>query len=422
MAEMAELAAGKRLITADRVWTAGNGAEVIDHGVVLTEGGSITAVGRQADLGSAADDAQRVDFPGSTVLPGLINAHVHLVFSASLDPVADLLAEQRSGTAALTIRAMTSLQLSARAGVTTVRDLGGPNEVIFGVRDAVDDGRVAAPRVIASGEPITITGGHCHWFSHECDTSDEIRRAVRRQVSDGANLVKIFATGGNMTPRTNPFAPQYTQEQLQACVEEATRLGVQVAAHAHAPEGIRRAANVGVSTIEHCFFETADGVEYNPETGETMARDKVAFVPTMGANLLRMRENAALVPDRPVVKRLLARFELLQGALRDLHAAGAPLVFGNDAGIPQRVHHGFAADVGALTHPDTLGISPLAALEAVTSASAAHLGLGDCGVLEVGRRADVLAVDGNPLTDIADLERTRFVLAGGRPITAGPER
>ena len=312
--------------------------------------------------------------------------------------------------------AVARLEAAGQVGVTTVRDLGGPNEVIFPIRERAAAGRLAAGRVIASGSPITTPGGHCHWFSHECATSAEIRAAVRTQSSLGADLIKIFATGGNLTPGTDPFAPQFEEEELAACVDEAAASGLAVAAHAHAPEGIRRAAAARVSTIEHCFFETPDGVGYAPETADLMVANGVAFCPTFGASILRLME---LPPEQlaPTPARLIGKFEALRSALRSLRAAGAVLVAGSDAGIPMRHHTDYPADVAAMAREDTLGLTPRQALEAATSVAASHLGLADCGLLEPGLRADVLAVEGNPLANADDLTRTRLVWAGGRRVT-----
>ncbi len=366
--------------------------------------------------GARGDGADTIDLPGCTVMPGLINAHVHLVFSSTLTPVEDFLADRDAGVDTMVAAAVGRLEASARVGVTTVRDLGGPNEVIFEVRDRAATGRVAGGRIIAAGSPITTPGGHCHWFSHECTTSDEIVAAVRTQVSLGADVIKIFATGGNLTPDTDPFAPQYGESEMAACVREATAAGRPVAAHAHAPEGIRRAATAGVSTIEHCFFETPDGIAYDAETADLMAANGVAFCPTFGVSLLRLMD---VPPEQldPVPRRLLSKFKQLTAAQRSLRAAGVLLIAGSDAGIPMRPHTDFPADVAGMAREDTLGLSPREALEAATSVAASHLRLGDRGLLEVGRRADVLAVDGDPLTDIDALTRPRLVWIGGQPVT-----
>lgn len=402
------------LITADRVWD--GLAEPLDHGFVAVDDGLITAVGRQAELGSAFDHHERVDLGAATLLPGLINAHVHLALSGSATIVDDFLTESSGGAAVLMARAIANLETAARGGVTTVRDVGSPNPIAFAARDAGAAGLLPLPRVVTSGEPITITGGHCHWFSHECDNEDQVRQAVRHQVKAGADLVKIFATGGNLTPRTNPYAPQYSAEELLAATTEARRLGVPVAAHAHAPEGIRRAVAAGVSTIEHCLFETVDGVEYDPGVADVMAAGGIAFCPTLGAGILvMMGMDPADLP--PIPRRLTQKSEQFSAGLRDLIARGVRVVAGNDAGgIPNRTFADYGADVGALADPRLLALSPRDALVAATSGAAAVCGLSDTGALVPGRRADIVAVDGDPLTTIADLTRTRLVLIAGRVV------
>jgi imidazolonepropionase-like amidohydrolase len=398
------------VVCADRVWD-GVSSEAIPRGFVGVDGDLVAAVGRQADLGSRFDGAHRVDLGCATVVPGLVNGHVHLTFSASPTPVEDYLADAAAGPCVLTLRAVTNLEAAARVGVTTVRDLGTRNDVAFAVREAAASGRITSPRIVSSGEPITVTGGHCHWFSHQCDTEAEIRRAVRRQASGGADLVKIFATGGNLTPRTNPFAPQFTSAELRSCVEEATRLGLPVAAHAHAPEGIRRAVAAGAATVEHCMFETAEAVEFDPAVADAMAAAGVAFCPTLGASLQRLLIEPE--PASPVMRRILGKLPAILQAMRSLIGAGVPLLAGSDAGIPNRPFGDYPADVGVLVGEGGLGLTAREALMAATSRAAAILGLTDTGVLAPGRRADLLAVAGDPLTDIADLTRPCYVMQGG---------
>jgi imidazolonepropionase-like amidohydrolase len=241
-----------------------------------------------------------------------------------------------------------------------------------------------------------------------------VRAAVRRQVKEGADLIKIFATGGNLTPRTNPFEPQFTLEEIVSCVDESRRLGVAVAAHAHAPEGIRRSTAAGVSTIEHCLFETPESVEYSPATGDAMAAAGIAFVPTLGVSIRRFISDTS-VPRSPMASRILAKSPLIRDALRRLFDAGAPLLAGADSGIPLRPFDDFPADVGMLSADEVLalGLPVRSALMAATSGAASLLGLSDTGVLAPGRRADLLAVDGDPLSNLDDLTRTRFVMANG---------
>ena len=405
------------IVCAERVWD-GVAPRPLDGGFVAVAGGLITGVGRQAELGSRFDGARRVDLPGATLLPGLINGHVHLTLSGTAAPVDDYLADAAAGPCVLTLRAVANLEAAARAGVTTVRDLGTLNSVAFAVREASAQGRIASPRIVTSGEPLTVTGGHCHWFSHQCDTTAEIRRAVRCQSRAGADLVKIFATGGNLTPRTNPFAPQFSARELRACVEEAARLGLPVAAHAHGPEGIRRAVAAGASTIEHCLFETACGVEFDPAVADAMAARGVAFCPTLGAGLLRALADPD--PASPVVRRIAAKLPAIIGAMGGLLAAGVPLLAGSDAGVTHHPFGAYPADVAALAAGELLGLSPREALTAATSGAAAILGLADTGVLAPGRRADLLAVDGDPFARIADLCATRYVMLAGAPVPLAP--
>jgi imidazolonepropionase-like amidohydrolase len=401
------------LLCADRVWD-GVASQPIEEGFVVVKGGLVTAVGRQAELGSRFENAHRLLLPGTTVLPGLINGHVHLTFSASDRTVEDYLADAAAGPCVLTLRAVANLEAAARAGVTTVRDLGTLNNVALAVREAAAEGRILAPRVITSGEPITTTGGHCHWFSHQCDTVPEIRRAVRLQARAGVDLVKIFATGGNLTPRTNPFAPQFSDEEIHACVEEATRLDLPVAAHAHAPEGIRRAVAAGASTIEHCLFETADGIDYDPAVADMMAARGVAFCPTFGARMRRTAEHPH--PASPALRRILSRLPQIVDALQKLIANDVPLLAGNDAGVPGRPFSGYPADVATMVGDAGLGLTPRQALVAATSAAARILGLDDTGTLVPGRRADILAVTGDPLADIHAITKARLVMIGGAPV------
>ncbi|MDG9701978.1 amidohydrolase family protein [Streptomyces sp. DH37] len=402
------------LVTADRVWD-GVAAEPVEDGFVLVEGERIAAVGRRADLGGGPDGVGvRIDLPGATVMPGLIDCHVHPTLSGSPVPIRDYKREARAGTAALTVRAVRNLRAAVEAGVTTVRDLGTVDEVAFPVRAAVADGRIPGPRILTTGRPITVTGGHCHWFGDQCDSALDIRVAVRRRVRDGADWIKLMLSGGNLTPRTNPHRPQYSEEEVRACVEESDRLGRPVAVHAYDPLSIRRAAEAGARTIEHCLFETAEGIEYDPATADLMAARSVAFVPTISGALRRM---GTAEPDGPgmVAPRFHQRQERIREVFRLLLAAGVPMAAGSDAGVPQRRFDGFPADLAALVGDEGIGLTSHQALVAATSGAAALLGLDDTGVLEPGRRADLLAVDGDPLRDVGAVARPRLVLAAGRP-------
>ena len=404
----------RQLLLADRVWD-GVAPAPVERGFVLTDGAAIVAVGRQAELGSIADGAIRVELPGATLMPGLINAHVHMTFSASRSVVADYEREAAQGLCALALRAAGNLTAAARVGVTTVRDLGTLDEVAFAVRDAVADGRVLGPRVLASGRPITVTGGHCHWFSHHCDTAAEVRVAVREQVARGADVIKIFASGGHLTPRTNPYAPQFERDALDVAVAEARRLGVPITAHAHSTAAIRLAVTAGVGSVEHASFETMKGIDFDPALADAMAAAGIAFCPTVGDSFRWAPKDEALMAN-PVAARFVARLPGIYSAFRALLAAGVPLLAGSDAGVTVRRFEDYPADLAVLAGSEEVGLSVRQALVAATSGAADLMGLADAGRLEPGRRADVLAVTGDPLRRIEDLMRTRYVLVGGRPV------
>ena len=406
------------VVTADRVWD-GTGAAPVDGGFVLVEGSKIAAVGRRSELGHELSSTA-VDLGAATLLPGLINLHGHLTFSASMSVLDDYLREQAAGVATMTVRAVDNLRRALSVGTTTVRDCGTVNEVAFGVRAAVEAGLLPGPRVLASGRGVTTTGGHCWYVGVEADTADEVRKAVRAQIKAGADLIKVFGTGGNLTPGTNPLALQYSVDELRAAVTEATRLGRRVAVHAHGAVGVRAAVAAGAHTVEHCTFEAVEGIDADDATIAAMAEAGTVAVPTLGNGMVRLHHDPGMIESAPPVARPIMRKlqRLLPGmgaALRRMVAAGVIIGGGTDAGIPMRPFDGYPADLAALAHPVIgAGMTPCQVLLAATSVAARVCGLDDTGVLAPGRRADLLGVAGDPLRDLGDLTRTRFVACAGR--------
>jgi imidazolonepropionase-like amidohydrolase len=236
---------------ASRVLVATDPADptVIDDGAVVVEAPDIAWVGRRADLpaelGSAA---RRHDLGDCTLMPGLIDAHVHLGFDGGPDPTARMQAETDAEQLVLMLHSARQL---LSVGVTTARDLGARAYLDLTVRDAIAAGTARGPRMVTAGSPITVTGGHCWFMGGECDTADDVRRAVRRHHKMGTDLVKVMSTGGFMTRGSAPWYAQFTADQLRAAVDEAHRVGKKVAAHAHGVDGIARAVEAGVDTIEH---------------------------------------------------------------------------------------------------------------------------------------------------------------------------
>lgn len=397
------------LIKAGRLFD-GQSEHVLEQAYVAISDGRIAAVGPQSELaGEPEGFARTLELgPDVTLLPGLINMHAHMTFSASADVMGD---HQRESVETKLIRAVENLKTTLATGVTTVRDCGTLNAIAFSVRAAVEAGTLVAPRVVAAGAGITTTGGHCWFCGVEADGELAVRRAVRAQVKAGADFIKVFATGGNTTPGTNPLAAQYTEAELRALTEEAQRLGVRTASHAHGTPGVHGSIAARVTTVEHCTFLTPSGTAYEPEQARIMAGEGIYVCPTLFQGLGKTRSLDD--PDlTPVERRFLMvqrwRFELVNRFVD----AGVKIVSGSDAGV---AHNTFADYPGDLVLAVTgAGLPPLTVLRSATSVAAEALGRDDLGALAPGKAADLLAVHGDPLADIRALLRPAGVVARGR--------
>jgi len=347
--------------------------------------------------GEPPADAEVIDLSGLSVFPGLIDCHVHLVFSRSAFALGDVLAEDDQQ---LLLRGVGAAREALGAGVTTVRDLGGRGGVTFRLRDAIAAELIAGPRVLAAGSPITITGGHCHFLGLEADGEAGVRTAARLQLKSGANCLKIMSTGGRMTPGTNPQVAQYSVAELRAAVDEAQRARVTIAAHALGTAGIRNATAAGVNTIEHCNWLGADGaVELDESVAAQMAKQGTAVVPT-------------LVPLQRAAATLRAQ---VIDAMRHMVRLGVPVAAGTDAGVSLIRFDSLPAELEI--YVSDLGLTPLEAIHAATGAAAKSIGIdGTVGTLVPGRMADLVAVDGDPAAHIDALRSVRMVLKGGRVV------
>jgi imidazolonepropionase-like amidohydrolase len=370
--------------------------QLVSHPLVAIDNGRI--VGVHASATDAPSDAEVVDLGDVTILPGLIDAHVHLGFDATREPVPHMRADS---DATLLLRMRLAAQRALAAGITTVRDLGDRRYLGLALRDWFRSGQELGPEIVAAGPPITITGGHCHFMGGEADGELEVRRAVRERVKAGADVIKLMATGGHMTPGTNPAQPQYTMAEVRAAVEEAHRLGRLLTAHAHGPIGIAVAVDAGVDGIEHCSFRVAGGREPDPRLVERIAEQRIAVCPTVGT-----------VPSSESATAS-ALTESFLPILAHMHEVGVRLVGGTDAGIsPAKPHDALPYGVAFLARA---GLSAAEALTAATSVAAEACGVGDRkGAIEPGKDADLLVVDGNPLEDLSRLLRVKAVYRAGQ--------
>jgi imidazolonepropionase-like amidohydrolase len=378
----------------------GTSSTLIPDPVVLIEGGTILGV---SSGGRPPQDATVIDLPGATLLPGLVDTHVHLAFDTSTDPVGNL-SRRRDGEV---VDAMKHAGRAAlRGGVTTVRDLGDRGYLSLGLRGQPD-----LPTIIAAGPPITSPGGHCHYLGGTAEpTAEGVRGAVREHAERGADVIKIMASGGNLTPGSRQDLAQFPPGVLRAAVDEAHRLGLPVTAHAHAVGAIADAVAAGVDGMEHVSFWTADGVDAPAELIQLIADRQIAVGATVG-----MRPVPGLTPRPEVAARLPA----IMANTRRLLQAGALMVAGTDAGIaPVKPHDAVRYAPAMLAQ---LGYSQAEALRAVTSVAAGVCGLAHRkGRIAPGFDADVLAVDGDPIADPDALHRIRAVYARGTPVSADP--
>jgi imidazolonepropionase-like amidohydrolase len=396
------------LLSVGRVLSSPKDDPILDCAILIRDE-IITAIGPRSDVAAlASPDATRLDYPSSTALPGLINAHVHLAFDAGPDPITTLAS---SDDDSLLTGMATRARCLLRAGVTTTRDLGDVGGLAARLRDEINAGRQHGPRILAATVPLTIPGGHCHFLGGEVDGENEIRAMVRRNASRGADLIKLMATGGQLTP-TGPamWESQFSAAELCAAVDEAHRLGLPVAAHAHGTDGIAAAVAAGVDTIEHCTWLT-EGFRSDPR--EDIATQIVA----RGISVC-----IGLGPGwRAFAQRLgPERAETMFNRLRWMRDQGIRLIIGTDAGLPGSAFNDF---VSALELYEYLGFTRSQILEMATTGAASALGLsGRTGRLAIGYDADLIVVDGDPVAELNALRKLQMTVARGRTSFFNPNR
>ncbi len=379
----------------------GTGAEPVGgRAVVIADG----VIERVVDEAALPRGGRRLDLEGATLLPGLVNCHVHLCLGAEADPVRPLREEPLAYTA---IKALRRARDTVEAGVTTVRDLGGRDYVELAVRRAVAEGLTPGPRILAAGRPVCMTGGHGHFIAREADGPDDVRRAVREQLKAGADVIKLIATGGVMTPGVEPGAAQLTSEELRAGVEEAAKAGRRTATHAMGTDGVAAAVEAGITTVEH-------GVYLTEEVVARMKQRGTYLVPTLNAPAAIVAGGrAAGIPAFMVDKSeavLAAHVRSFRLALE----AGVSIAAGADSGTPFNPHGSLVPELALMV---AHGMTPLQAIRAATLTAAEALGLDrTIGRVAPGYRADLLVVAGDPAGDVQALARVRMVLVGGRPL------
>jgi imidazolonepropionase-like amidohydrolase len=381
---------------------------ILEHATVLVEGEKIIRV---AEGGiTLPQNAKKIPLDGLTLLPGFIDAHVHICLDGSPDPITTLLNESQTLT---TLKAARAAQKTLMAGVTSIRDMGAKNGIDLGLRQAVNSGLIPGPRMLVSGRLICMTGGHGWQIGQEANGPDEVRQAAREQIKAGVDVVKLMATGGVMTPAVQPGSEQFTEEELRAGIEEAHKAGKKTATHAMGTRGILNALRAGIDSIEH-------GVYLDEEAVAMMAEKKIPLIPTISAlYFIETRGIEAGIPAYAVEKTLKVKPHHLE-SIRMAREAGVLVAAGTDAGTPFNLHGQNLTEIKLLVEYG--GFSPMEAIEAGTRISARVMGLeNELGTIEEGKLADLVLVAGNPLNNIdvlLDKNALRMVMQGGK-IVAG---
>jgi imidazolonepropionase-like amidohydrolase len=392
----------------------GVGDTPIENGMVAVEDSRLIYAGpaRTEALGRYGDAEVR-NLKGMTIMPGMIDVHVHLSLDGSPAYIQRILNET---PALCAIKAVNKVRRIVDSGFTTIRTLGDPGQIDIAVKQAIEAGEITGPRLLASGRAITMTGGHGDMFPPHVmiegmgrivDGPDEARKAAREQLKVGADNIKLMATGGGMSPGPGTVA-QLTIEEMQAAVEEAEKWGKTTAAHAIGRDGIVNALKAGVRTIEHGTFLDQEGIDL-------LLKKKGYLVPTLAAFKTIKYGKEGGVPEYTLEKVryfATAHYTNLKKAIQ----AGVKVVTGTDAGTPFNYHGESAYELECLV---ANGLSPMRAIHAATSVAAEALKLDHTGSLASGKEADLIAVEGDPLKDIRllqDHSRIKMVLKGGKTL------
>jgi imidazolonepropionase-like amidohydrolase len=379
---------------------------VTNNAFVLIEGDKITAVGPDVTVPA---EVEVIDLKDKTVLPGLIDCHTHMTFQPG-NYYEDIF---RKSPIDVAVVAHVYARRTLEAGFTTVRDVGAGEFIDVALRNAINRGDVVGPRMQVATLTVGATGGHGDTngfspylkfggFSGLADGVDEIRKLIRLEVKYGADLIKMLATAGVLSEEESVGAPQFSQEEMNAIVEEAQMWGKRVAAHAHGAEGIKRAVRAGVTSIEHGSLIDDEGVKMMKERGTYLVAD-IYNDDYILAEFAKLGYPEKIIEKERMVGR--TQRENFQKAAK----AGVKLAFGTDAGV---YPHGWNAKQFA--HMVKWGLTPTQAIQAATVNAADLLGWNDkVGVIAPGAFADIIAVDGDPLKDVTEFERVKFVMKGG---------
>ena len=398
----------KYIIQSDRLID-GSGSIPAQNGAIVIENDKISKICASSELTEAdKNQAEILSVPGGSILPGFIEMHSHIHCSSEADAYEHITTESNE---TFLLRGTQAVRSALSSGVTTMRDLGSRNEVVFPLKEGITNGIIPGPRLLVAGTPITTTGGHCNMFGTEANTSEEVVKAIRQQFKLGADCIKIMSTGGGFTPGTNVRAPQYSTDILKKAVNDAERLGLKVAAHCHAAEGVKNCVEAGIHNLIHCSWLASNPSElydYDRDVADQIAEKGIYVDPTLALSHLNKLRGRAIRPDSGAMRDPEKRFEIL----RDMWDRGVKFVTGMDSGMTNAHFDDFAYIPEVMVN--NMYISPLEAITCATKTSAECLGMEDeIGTLEAGKSADVIVVNGNPLEDITKLHDVNTIISQG---------
>jgi imidazolonepropionase-like amidohydrolase len=398
----------------------GTGGPVKERMAVLLEGSQIRSVGPDHELGLPEGAAGEVlEFPAATLLPGLIDCHTHTNMPGNGRRGEDVNLNDKDDLRLL--RSAHNIATALQTGVTTVCDCGGWHQSTFSLKEGVQQGLIPGPRMLTAGRPITITGGHCWFMGSEADGVDGVRHAARQLIKEGADFLKVMATGGS-TQGTDPFRPAYSAAELQAIVEEGHRRNKLVTAHCRTNAAMWMVVDVGFDIIMHGWFTDSTGARVFDEALATHIAEHGVWVnPTLHITRSRLvtlqarKERDETTPEEDAqIERMTVGHEQTLVNTRRLIGAGVRLMAGSDCGWGIYPFGRFDLELQAMVNG---GLSPLQALVSATGGNANALGISDfVGTIAPGKEADLLVVDGNPDEDITAVAKVAAVFQAGRRV------
>ncbi len=393
----------------------GNGGPVAEQAAILLDGDTIKQIGTKETV-QAPDgaSAHEIDYGDATILPGLVDCHVHLIGIGDGRAGDDLVTLPDE---VLTVQAAQNVRKHLYSGVTTVRDCGAKNRTTFLLREAVEMGIVPSPRLILAGRPIAIIGGHLSYFGTQATGPTECRAAVRQLIKEGADFIKVTATGGS-TRTSHPTRPSFNVDEFTAITDEAHKFGKHVCAHCTSSGGMENALEASIDTIIHGVHRDSNGDDsYRPDITDRIAEQAVFVNPTLGQSLARIRQledNPELTLETEDVDAMRSGSEVRMDHVARMRDAGVVMVAGSDSAWANYPMGDFQTEIEAHV---MAGMSNMEAIISATRDSAVSCRVDDTvGTIEVGKQADVLVVDGDPTRDIADLRKVRDVFLAGSKI------